>query len=154
MKAKLLLQMLCKEGVGWDHPRTENKEVQWKQWLADLPKLQVMRVDRSFEPVGFSVLKEIKLHHFSDISRLGCSSQTPRDLVAPLFRRYQWTDSLHVCYGKARLAPLQKISIPGLKLTASVISVNFPQDHTGRVEPEDRNNFRHIPRLSGSALAT
>jgi hypothetical protein len=71
MKAKLLLQMLCRKGVGRDDPLQENEKAQWKRWLADLPKLQAIRVDRCFKPFGFGVVKEIQLHLFSDASRLG-----------------------------------------------------------------------------------
>lgn len=45
MKVKLLLQMLCRKGVGWDDPLQESERSQWKRWLADLPKLQAIRVD-------------------------------------------------------------------------------------------------------------
>jgi hypothetical protein len=70
MKAKLLLQMLRRKGVGWDDPLQENEKAQWKRWLADLPKLQEIGVDRCFKPVGFGVVKDIQLHLFSDASRL------------------------------------------------------------------------------------
>ena len=44
MKARLLLQMLCRKGVGWNDPLQESDKLQWKRWLADLPKLQAVRV--------------------------------------------------------------------------------------------------------------
>ena len=71
MKAKLLLQMLCRKGVGWDDPLQESDKLQWKRWLADLPKLQAVRVNRCFKPIEFGDVKEIQLHLFSDASRLG-----------------------------------------------------------------------------------
>ena len=120
MKAKLLLQMLCRKGVGWDDPLQENEKAQWKRWLADLPKLQAIRVDRCFKPVGFGVVKEIQLHLFSDASRLGYSA------VAYL-RLEDTNEQIHCAFvmGKARLAPLREISIPRLELTAAVISVRL-----------------------------
>ena len=49
MKAKLLLQMLCRKGVGWDNPLQKRDKLQWKRWLADLPKLQAVRVNHCFK---------------------------------------------------------------------------------------------------------
>ena len=39
MKAKLLLQMLVRKGVGWDDPLGGDERAQWRRWLEDLPKL-------------------------------------------------------------------------------------------------------------------
>jgi hypothetical protein len=88
--------------------------------LADLPKLQAIRVDRCFKPVGFGVVKEIQLHLFSDASRLGYSA------IAYL-RLEDTNEQIHCAFviGKARLAPLREISIPRLELTAAVISVRL-----------------------------
>ena len=120
MKAKLLLQMLCRKGVGWDNPLQENDKLQWKRLLADLPKLQAVRVNRCFKPVGFGDVKEIQLHLFLDASRLGYSA------VAYL-RLENTNNQIHCAFviGKARLAPLREISIPRLELTAAVISVRL-----------------------------
>lgn len=68
MKAKLLLQMLCRKGFRWDDPLQESEKLQWKRWLADLTKLQAIRVDRCFKPAGFGVVKEIQLQLSSDAS--------------------------------------------------------------------------------------
>ena len=118
MKAKLLLPMLCRKGVGC--PTSRKREAQWKLWLADLPKLQAIRVDRCFKHVGFGVVKEIQLHLFSDASRL--------DYSAVAYLRLEDTnEQIHCAFvmGKSRLAPLREISIPRLELTAAVISVRL-----------------------------
>lgn len=73
-KAKLLLQMLCRKGGGWDDPLQGGVKLRWKRWSADLPKLQALRVNRCFKPMGFGHVKEIQLHLFSDASRLGYSA--------------------------------------------------------------------------------
>ena len=74
MKAKLLLQMLVRKGVGWDDPLGEDERAQWRRWLDDLPKLSEIRVTRCFKPAVFVDIVEIQLHLFSDASRSGYSA--------------------------------------------------------------------------------
>ena len=74
MKAKLLLQMLVRKGVGWDDPLGEDERAQFRRWLEDLPELSEIRVNRCFKPVMFSDIVEIQLHLFSDASRSGYSA--------------------------------------------------------------------------------
>ena len=50
MKAKLLLQELCRKKVGWDGVINEQERVQWLRWLEDLPKLQAFEIERCFKP--------------------------------------------------------------------------------------------------------
>ena len=120
MKAKLLIQMLCRKGVGWDDPLGEDECAQWKRWLDDLSKLSEIRVNRCFQPADFGDIVEIQLHLFSDASRVGYS--------AVAFLRLTDNNNLVYCafvMGKARLAPIREISIPRLELTAAVISVKL-----------------------------
>ena len=120
MKAKLLLQMLVRKGVGWDDPLGENERAQWRRWLEDHPKLSELRVNRCFKPAVFGDIVEIQLHLFSDASRSGYS--------AVAFLRLTDSDRQVYCafvMGKARLAPIREISIPRLELTAAVVSVKL-----------------------------
>ncbi len=107
MKAKLLLQMLSRKGVGWDDPLGEDERAQWRRWLEDLAKLCKIRVNRCLKPSMFREIVEIQLHLFSDASRSGYS--------AVAFLRLTDSDN-QVCsafvMGKARLAPIREISIP------------------------------------------
>jgi hypothetical protein len=73
MKAKLLIQMLCRKGVGWDDPLGEDECAQWKRGRDDFSKLSEIRVNRCFQPAYFGdiAIVEIQLHLFSDASRVG-----------------------------------------------------------------------------------
>ena len=51
MKAKLILQELCRNGAGWDAVIEENEKNQWSRWLEDLNKLEKISVKRCFKPV-------------------------------------------------------------------------------------------------------
>ena len=46
MKAKLLLKELCRKKLGWDSVINEQGRDQWLCWLEDLPKLQVLHIER------------------------------------------------------------------------------------------------------------
>ena len=122
MKAKLLLQELCRKKLGWDSAINEQEMVQWLRWLEDLPKLQELEIDRCFKPKDFGETKSVQLHIFSDGSRVGYGA------VAYL-RFVDVFDRIHCSFvmGKARLAPIHEITIPRLELSAAVISVKLNQ---------------------------
>ncbi|KAK3715636.1 hypothetical protein QZH41_008075 [Actinostola sp. cb2023] len=120
MKAKLILQMLSRKGIGWDDPLAEEDSVQWSRWLEDISKLEEIKIERCFKPKGFGKIKLVELHIFSDASHVGYAAVAFLRLVDDRSR-------IHCAFvmGKARLAPLREISIPRLELTAAVISVKL-----------------------------
>ena len=122
MKAKLLLQDLCRRKLGWDTAITEQDRIQWFRWLEDLPKLENLQVDRCFKPKNFAEIKNAQLHIFSDGSRVGYGAVAYLRLVDVF-------DRIHCSFvmGKARLAPIHEITIPRLELTAAVISVKLSE---------------------------
>ena len=71
MKAKLLLQDLCRKKLGWDTAIAEQDRIQWFHLLEDVPKLENLQVDRCFKPKNFAQIKNAQLHIFSDGSRVG-----------------------------------------------------------------------------------
>ena len=71
MKAKLILQELCRNGAGWDAVIEENEKNQWSRWLEDLNKLEKISMKRCFKPWDFGSIKEVELHIFSGGSRVG-----------------------------------------------------------------------------------
>ena len=120
MKAKLLLQMSSRKGVGWDEPIKEPECVPWVRWTDDLKKLREIRVERCFKPKELGKIEESQLHLFSDASRQGYSA------VAYL-RLKDTTGCIHCSFimGKGQLAPVREISTPRYELTAAVISVKL-----------------------------
>ena len=137
MKAKLLLQDLCRKKLGWDNVIDEQERVQWLRWLEDLPKLQALQIERCFKPKNFGETKSVQLHIFSDGSRVGYGA------VAYL-RFVDVFDRIHCSFviGKARLAPIHEITIPRLELSAAVISVKLNQIIRQELEIKiDRVNY-------------
>ena len=122
MKAKLLLQDLCRKKLSWDSLIDEPEKMQWSRWLEDLPQLQKIDVDRCFKPKNFGAVKSVQLHIFSDGSRVGYGAVAFLPFLNACGR-------IHCSFvmGKARLAPIREITIPRLALTAVVISAKLRQ---------------------------
>ena len=130
MKAKLLLQTLCRKKVTWDavhgmllhgmHDGSAIHRAQWERWIADLADLENVHVNRCFKPDDFGKVETVELHVFSDASRVG--------YAAVAYLRFVNTEGRIWCafvIGKTRLAPIREISIPRLELSATVVSVKL-----------------------------
>ena len=120
MKAKLLLQELCRKRVEWDDIIGEKEREQWQRWLEDLSRLEEIRIERCFKPKGFGEVKDTQLHLFIDGSRVGYGSVV-------YIRTVDVNDSIHCSFivGRARVAPIREMTILRLELTAAVISVKL-----------------------------
>ena len=120
MKRKLLLQELCRQKLEWDEILGQREKEQWERWLADLSRLQEIRIERCIKPKDFGEVKETQLHLFSDGSRVGYGA-------AAYVRVVDVDDNIHVAFviGRARVAPISEITIPCLELTAAVVPVKL-----------------------------
>ena len=97
-----------------------------------------MQVYRCFKPKNFGEIKNVQLHISSDGSRVGYGAVAYLRLVDVF-------DRIHCSFGmgKARLAPIHKITIPRLELTAAAISVKLGLIIREELEIEtDRVNYR------------
>ena len=118
LRGKRILQLLCKENIGWDDAIPDELRMQWEMWRSELPLLEMVEVPRCFNRKGMDSLKKIELHHFSDASTEGyrqCS----------YLRFVDTSDHIHcsLVMGKARVTPLKPITVPRLELTAALVSV-------------------------------
>ena len=120
LPARMILQELCRRGIGWDHKISGNPLNQWQQWLSDLPKIEALSVKRCYKPAGFGEVKTTEIHHFSDASEKGYG-------IASYIRLINDKGRVHcaLLIGKSRVTPLKKISIPRLELTAATITVKM-----------------------------
>ena len=71
LKAKLILQRLCKDNVGWDEHISGLNLNEWENWLDDLTKLKNFEVTRCYVETGIGNAVVNQLHHFSDASKMG-----------------------------------------------------------------------------------
>ncbi|TDH06297.1 hypothetical protein EPR50_G00132240 [Perca flavescens] len=118
LPAKLMLQNLCRLSYSWDDLIPPHYQLQWVRWLEDLKGLSVFSVSRCIKPKDFGKLISVQLHHFSDASEDGYGT------VSYLRLKNHW-DKIHLAFilGKARVAPVKKVTIPRMELTAAVLAV-------------------------------
>ncbi|KAK0143550.1 hypothetical protein N1851_018290 [Merluccius polli] len=74
LKAKQILQDLCKRKCGWDDSISETYLTPWKNWLADLEQLSNVQIDRCIKPKNFGQVEKAQIHHFCDASEHGYGS--------------------------------------------------------------------------------
>ncbi|XP_030828101.1 uncharacterized protein LOC115919169 [Strongylocentrotus purpuratus] len=121
LNAKILLQDLCAQGLGWDETVGKDELQRWTSWLSELPELSSVKIDRCFKPTGF-VDPSYDLHIFCDASE--------RAYAACAYLRVTDTDDrIHCAFvmGKTRLCPLKKMSVPRLELSAAALGVKLGQ---------------------------
>ncbi len=98
LPAKQLLQILCQENLSWDDPIPDRLQRKWEQWLLhDFPKLENMKIERCYKPKNFGAVTSCQLHLFS----------------------YSLIMTLAM---ESRVAPLTKISVPRMELTAATVA--------------------------------
>ena len=71
LRAKKILQEVCKMGVGWDDPVPEEVRLRWERWKLDLLRLKELQIPRCFEPKMMSKVKTYEVHSCSDPSTFG-----------------------------------------------------------------------------------
>ena len=118
LRAKILLQQLCKEKLSWDEDVPAQYRSEWDGWLQEFPLLTDLKVNRCYKPEGFGTPTRVEIHHFADASEqaYGCVS----------YIRYQNSqEKVHCAFliAKARVAPVKPITIPRLELTAATVAV-------------------------------
>ena len=117
LRAKKILQEICRRGVSWDDPLPEDVRPRWERWKLDLLRLKELQIPRCFEPKTMSQKKSYELHNFADASTSGygqCSYLRVKDEDGNV--------NVSLVMGKSRVAPLKITTIPRLELTAAVVS--------------------------------
>lgn len=122
LRPKVLMQDLCRRNVGWDETISRSDMDTWTNWLDELQDLQNLQISRSYIPSGFGKVTTRQLHIFADASEHGYG------IVAYL--RVTNPNGMVACpfvTGKARVAPLKKMTIPRLELTGATAAVSVGQ---------------------------
>ncbi len=115
---KLMLQELCKRKVGWDDKISQTFLQKWTQWLANLQKLSLLKVERCIKPKDFGQINNAQLHRFSDASEYGYGTVS-------YLRLESISHKVNIAFmvRKSRVAPMKQTIIPRLELTAAVLAV-------------------------------
>ena len=119
LPAKRIFQLLCQKKYVWDEPLPLDQETLWKKWINDLPLLIACSVPRCFRPSSFFT-SSCEMHIFCDGSEIGYGA-------AAYLRFQNQSDQVHcvLVMAKSRLAPLKKLTIPRLELTAAKLAITL-----------------------------
>ncbi|XP_038077334.1 uncharacterized protein LOC119745182 [Patiria miniata] len=114
------LGSLCRRDIGWDEEIQGEDLRIWNQWLSEVKDLDQLRTRRCYKPSGFGQVVSCQLHIFADASDVGYG-------VAAYLRLCDESGriSCSLVTGKARVAPLKKMTIPRMELTAATIAVRL-----------------------------
>ena len=119
LKAKLILQNLCRLGLGWDEPIPDRPADAWKKWITELPQILCLQMNRFF--LDTSSLKSVQVHFFADASKGAYAGVVAYIRVHNICGKV----SCNFLIGKARLAPIKSMSIPRLELEAATLAVKL-----------------------------
>ncbi|XP_011406167.1 PREDICTED: uncharacterized protein LOC105313996 [Amphimedon queenslandica] len=115
IKIKILLQRLWESKVGWDELAPAYITEVWLRWESELKSLSGFRVPRYYFP-EITHLHRLQLHGFSDASEDA--------YVAVVYFRSQdlnGTIGTSIVLAKSRVAPIERLSIPRLKLCGALM---------------------------------
>ncbi|XP_076659886.1 uncharacterized protein LOC143363168 [Halictus rubicundus] len=111
---KILMKELWTRGLGWDDPLPDDSASRWEQFAASLVVLRANSLPRW---IGASLDSDaLELHGFSDASNHAMGA-----VVYLRARRDDDTISVAIMSAKTRVAPLKRVTIPRLELTAALI---------------------------------
>ncbi|XP_071954122.1 uncharacterized protein [Antedon mediterranea] len=120
LPAKILLQEMCRNNVQWVQELTGIDLARWQQWLNNLTNLDKLIIPRCFKPCIFGKVESFQIHNFSDASNQGYGMVS--------YLRLEDVDGKIHCsllIGKSRVAPLKKVTVPRMELTAAMLAVHI-----------------------------
>ena len=114
LRARIVMQDLCRVKSGWDDPVGSKYEAEWLQWTAELEDMVKLKVPRCLQPPQAT---ERQLHHFADASEAAYG-------VASYLRVMdaQRRVSTSLVMAKSHLAPIKPLTIPRLELQAATLA--------------------------------
>ncbi|XP_073831801.1 uncharacterized protein [Musca autumnalis] len=111
--AKMLMQQIWSEGIGWDQGLTGKCHDQWHQFVSDYTSVNQIKIPRW---VGFQPSAQVEIHGFSDASE--------KAYGACVYVRVVTDDGSvrsNLLLAKSRVAPLKVVSLPRLELCGALL---------------------------------
>ena len=117
MYARFILQDLWRMGMDWDQVPPQSLIHKFSKWLDSSKSLKNFELPRIYFPdIGWSRIKCIEIHGFSDASCKGFGAVT--------YLRIKTSDGFAVAFGiaKSRVAPVAGLSLPRLELMGCLLN--------------------------------
>ncbi|GFV26185.1 reverse transcriptase domain-containing protein [Trichonephila clavipes] len=121
IRLKCLLQELWLRKLSWDDKLPPDIHAVWLQWWLELPFLSELKIPRKIlDSSGDS--SEVHIHTFSDASQ--------KAYGAAAFLRVKHKDrvSVDLVTSKSRVAPLKRLSLPGLELIGALLAARLAKE--------------------------
>ncbi|KMQ84875.1 integrase core domain protein [Lasius niger] len=115
IRAKTIFQDLWLLKTGWDEPLSTELQDRWSAFRQQLQQLEPLSIPR-WLGIVCSDTSRIEMHGFSDASQLA--------MAAAVYIRTPSKDnafSVQLVCSKTRVAPLKRLTIPRLELTAALL---------------------------------
>ncbi|XP_063989936.1 uncharacterized protein LOC135169130 [Diachasmimorpha longicaudata] len=118
IRAKIFIQELWLLKIGWDDPLPLSHLKRWKEFREEFSNLDQISIPRWLQTSSTS--SNIQLHGFAD-----AANQVMGAAVYIRVDNHQSEPSVILVSAKTTVAPLKKMTIPRLELTAAVILTNL-----------------------------
>ncbi|KAA3671009.1 uncharacterized protein DEA37_0007414, partial [Paragonimus westermani] len=143
LPSKVLLQKLCKKGLGWDDPIQPNDAKTWNEWLAYVLNMNPVEVPRCITRDATDYFNGAQLHVFSDASETGYGAVTYARLSPKAGQPY-----CTLVIAKSRVTPMKTVTIPRLELNVAVLAVKNEK----LVSTSLRTTFESVTYWADSAV--
>ena len=119
LEGRLVLQMLCRDGLSWDDKMPEELMDRWRKWVEDLQDHGEINIPRSYRN-SICDLETVEMHNFSDASLTAyrvCSYLRLTDT--------EGNTSKTLVMAKSHVNPSNPVTVPRLELTGAVLAVKI-----------------------------
>ncbi|XP_074114129.1 uncharacterized protein LOC141537181 [Cotesia typhae] len=130
IRAKILLQQLWLEKLDWDDQLCPDTIHQWAKFKEDISKLTELRIPRWINLQSNSY--SIQLHGFSDASQLAMAA-----VVYLRVTDHTGNSKVTLVCSKTRVAPIKRLTIPRLELSAAVLLAQLMRHTQSTLELKD-----------------
>ncbi|XP_046417532.1 uncharacterized protein LOC124178336 [Neodiprion fabricii] len=121
VRGKIFIQELWSAGLDWDDPLPKILATRWRIYEEELKDIALISVPRYFgSRANLAASQSVELHGFSDASQSALSAVV-------FLRLLTESNDIRVSLvaAKTRVAPLKKVTIPRLELSAAVLLVRL-----------------------------
>jgi len=120
LRARLEAQEYWRHELEWDTPLPLDLLPSWSNWIAELSELPAVTIPRCLRALNEAKEKLVELHAFADASEIAYATS-----IYLVIRYEDDTATSILLAAKARVCPLQHVTIPRLELKAALLACEY-----------------------------
>lgn len=129
---KIIQQDIWRAGVDWEGELPAELLIRWQMYEQSIKDLELIKIPRW---IGMQPNNTLQLHVFAD------SSESAMGACAYLVSRGIDGVSVHLITSRSRVAPVKKVTIPRLELTAAVMAARLASCIAAALQIDPANVF-------------